>query len=257
MVEASDDRPSLRKHSYNFATLLPPFPKYFLDTIPMDAAAVAARSINAKRSTVSTLAKEDPTAQDSPAYDASDEDASDRTEGDPLATHSQPIRPIPRPKQSKGVSHPSHLSHLVDSDTGTDSPTYDGDIESSTNTIKQAVQHRSLLSLSSTDADGSPTSTPVITPSASTTTLPGKQDSNHLQIPTEPQPVPSASSQFNPSSLTADEIQAFVRKAIDGEQHRKYKINKPPTDRPVRIYADGSINQFAHLVTDERRYRGL
>ncbi|PVG00080.1 hypothetical protein CPB86DRAFT_701996 [Serendipita vermifera] len=210
----------------------------------MDAAAVAARSINAKRSTVSALAKEDPTAQDSPAYDASDEDASDRTEGDPLATHSQPIRPIPRPKQPKGAAHPSHLSHLVDSDTGTDSPTYDGDIESSTNTIKQAVQHRSLLSLSSTDADGSPTSTPVITPSASTATLQGKQDSSHLQVPTEPPPVPSASSQFNPSSLTPEEIQAFVQKAIDGEAHRNYKINEPPTDRPVRVYADGVYDLF-------------
>jgi hypothetical protein len=45
---------------------------------------------------------------------------------------------------------------------------------------------------------------------------------------------------FTPSALAPEDIQAFVRRAIDGEIHRKYKINDPPTDRPVlRIYADG------------------
>lgn len=213
----------------------------------MDAAAVAARSLNIKRSNAQSMSsKQDASAQDSPAYDASDEDASDRTEGDPLNTiHGQLSRPIPRPKQPKGTSHASHLSNLVDSDTGTDSPTYDGDIESSTNTIKQAIHHRSLLSISSTDADGSPTSTPIVTPSASSATLNAAphDDPNHLHVPStapaEPAPASTTSTDMNPASLTVQDIQIFVKKAIDGEAHRQYKINKPPTDRPVRVYADG------------------
>jgi len=216
-------------------------------TQKMDAAAVAARSINLKRSNAQSIAKMDSTAQDSPAYDASDEDASDRTEGDPLTViHGQPQRPIPRPRQPRGPSHPSHLSN-VDSDTGTDSPTYDGDIESSANTVKQPIHHRSLLSISSTDADGSPTGTPMLTPSTSATTLhPLKQpnDADLLHVPStptpsEPSPATIASTQLNPASLTAEEIQAFVQKAIAGEAHRKYKVNKPSTDRPIRVYADG------------------
>lgn len=30
-------------------------------------------------------------------------------------------------------------------------------------------------------------------------------------------------------------------KAIQGDPQRHYKINMPPTDRPVRIYADGAF----------------
>jgi choline-phosphate cytidylyltransferase len=218
-------------------------------TQKMDAAAVAARSISNKRSNAQANAKLDSAAQDSPAYDASDEDASDRTEGDPLnATHGQPLRPVPRPRQLKGPSHASHLTN-ADSDTGTDSPTYDGDIESSTNTVKQAVHHRSLLSISSTDADGSPTGTPVMTPSASSATLhpPKLNDANLLHVPSAStpsalSPTAGTSTDTDPASLTIGDIQAFVRKAIDGETHRKYKINRPPTDRPVRVYADGKLS---------------
>lgn len=190
-------------------------------------AAIAARG-NVKRSPAIT--KLDQTAQDSPAYDASDEDASDRTESN-QSLLPQHLRPFPRPKQVKSNMQ---TSHLADSDTGTDSPTYDGDIESSTN-IKQAVQHRSLLSISSTNS-GSPTTTPIVTPTTSVTTLHPSVQAQPIQ---EPDPVPAAANAFHPSSLSPEDIQAFVRKAMEGEAHRKYKINPPPTDRPVRVYADG------------------
>jgi choline-phosphate cytidylyltransferase len=43
----------------------------------------------------------------------------------------------------------------------------------------------------------------------------------------------------NPSSLSAEEIRAFIQKSIEGKGDRLYKINPPPVGRPVRIYADG------------------
>lgn len=43
----------------------------------------------------------------------------------------------------------------------------------------------------------------------------------------------------NTSLLSSEDIRSFVQRAIDGEEDRQYKINKPPTGRPIRIYADG------------------
>jgi hypothetical protein len=61
-------------------------------------------------------------------------------------------------------------------------------------------------------------------------------------IVTEEPAVPLASKKaFNPAALTPDDIQSFVAKAIEGETHRKYKINTPPVGRPVRVYADGTF----------------
>lgn len=200
----------------------------------MDAS--AARVLNAKRS----LGLNKQVAQDSPAYDASDEDASEgpATAGAPTLV---PQRPIPRPKQP-ARSNVHAAAHLVDSDTGTDSPTYDGDIESTTTITKQPTvnNHRSLLSIASMASESS-TSTSVVTPSASVTPLQiiDHHQDNPLMVPEEPSPVPSARKQFNPASLTPEDIQAFVRRAIEGEEHRSYKILHAPTDRPVRIYADG------------------
>lgn len=75
------------------------------------------------------------------------------------------------------------------------------------------------------------------TPSASVATL--HHHETPLLVPEEPSPVPSASKAFNPASLTMEDIQAFVRRAIEGESHRVYKILAAPVDRPVRVYADG------------------
>jgi choline-phosphate cytidylyltransferase len=57
----------------------------------------------------------------------------------------------------------------------------------------------------------------------------------------EPAPADISTAAFNPAALTPADIQGFVQKAIDGEEWRKYKINPPPTDRPVRVYADGAL----------------
>jgi len=67
----------------------------------------------------------------------------------------------------------------------------------------------------------------------------------------EPAPVPAAKAAFNPALLTQEDIRAFVNKAIVGESWRPYKINKPPVDRPVRIYADGPCSiSYTRTIPD-------
>jgi len=64
----------------------------------------------------------------------------------------------------------------------------------------------------------------------------------------EPSVPTEAKEAFDPAALSADDIQAFVAKAIQGEVHRTYKINLPPKDRPVRVYADGTHPLFNYVI---------
>jgi choline-phosphate cytidylyltransferase len=87
-----------------------------------------------------------------------------------------------------------------------------------------STQHHTQLSPRQTNP-------PIFISQPTTTTSP--------RIIEEPTPTAPGQTAFNPASLTTDDIQGFVKKAIAGESWRKYKINQPPTDRPVRVYADG------------------
>lgn len=235
---------------------------------------------------------------DSPAYDASEEDNDPTDVDDSASTMS-----IPAPssssrtrtlaaagllKASNNAGNNSRRHHLAasflsDSD-GVDSPTYDGDVESSTTAGPESPHpHVSTLRLGHHHHSTSSTSTlntPAPTPGSATTTdyisTPGTEEptspaiDHHYPIfissPTDPlipipisEPaipsyVPSASLSFNPAALKAEDIQAFVQRAIGGAPieesgiERSYKINNPPETRPVRIYADGSSRPFVTLT---------
>jgi hypothetical protein len=139
---------------------------------------------------------------------------------------SHPHRSKPQPK----TKH--HLQTLLSDSDGVDSPTYDGDVESS-------AAHRGA------DPQANPrASTLVHHYSSSTSTLSNPHpetilDATTPDLATEPAVPDQVEPAFNPASLNTADIQSFVQKAIVGESWRKYKINPPPSDRPVRIYADG------------------
>lgn len=200
-------------------------------------------------------------------------------DNDPLTddgiAHSAASLPIPISRHPNiNPTRPSHLKpkrHLLLSDSdGVDSPTYDGDIESSTTAGLDTPAHKPThhhhhhhhevqppdpeTPLSSVFAPSSPntphteplnplspTMRPVttnshlpvfISPPINTTAAP-------LLVTEEPAVAAASKEAFNPAALTPDDIQTFVAKAVKGEDHRNYKINPPPQDRPVRIYADG------------------
>lgn len=162
-------------------------------------------------------------------------------DNDPLSTDdggsSMSIPAISRsakhPFQSKAAFRARHqLASSMLSDDGTDSQTYDGDVESSVTAAAGSHPFNKTLY-------------PTLQHSSSASTLTSQIDDVLLSsesaalAPDEPVPTAEATSTFNPAALTPEHIQAFIREAIEGKSSRSYKINQPPLNRPVRIFADG------------------
>jgi len=143
-------------------------------------------------------------------------------------------------------------------DDGLDSSQYEGDIESSTTAgPDDHFSSKASPFIASNHHHGSSssvnmTSPPPLVQSDSNISVPGVA----VDPPTpaaigttrsfisEP-PKPSGGVEtLNPAGLSQEDVRTFVQKAIDGETWRKYKINKAPTDRAVRIYADGVYDLF-------------
>ena len=184
-------------------------------------------------------------------------------------TGSSNIRSYLKPSAASRIKHQLASSLLSDSD-GVDSPTYDGDVESSATASADTYPSSRAFpyhfhSSSSTSTLSTPI-TPAFIPSSHTAPITEQPNSipppratqpvtNHPVFisppappvnpnvhPEEPPPSAAAIAAFNPAALTQEDIQLFVQKAIEGESFRKYKINPPPTGRLVRVYADGRFS---------------
>lgn len=147
------------------------------------------------------------------------------------------------PHSSKLPSRARHqLASSLLSDDGTDSQTYDGDVESSI--TAGAGQHQAakgFLFTSLHHASSNSTLTSQIEdnpPSPSTSRHPTPPPTAQQVLVPEP-PTYNSVLACNPAALQPEDIQAFVQRAINGEPGRPYYINPPPTGRPVRIFADG------------------
>jgi choline-phosphate cytidylyltransferase len=140
------------------------------------------------------------------------------------------------------------------SDDGVDSPTYDGDIESSTTIGRDrepspVQSHSAVTSTLPSPApitQNLPAVSAVIHPPSTASSSDAEIEparvivyNAHATSLRGPAPVHGAAQASDPSTFSPEEIQAFIRRAINGEPHRKYRINEPPVGRPVRVYADG------------------
>ena len=174
-------------------------------------------------------------------------------------TSNNPRNPHLRPSSAFRGKH--HLAHnlVSDSDAGVDSPTYDGDVESSTTAgANTLTSHRLSYHHHSTSSVSTINTTPNLTPSNESSnpislmrsTNPASHHPVFISPPMstnlppqtvtdEPAVAAPSVAAFNPAALTPEDIQSFISKAIAGESKRGYKINPPPVGRPVRIYADG------------------
>ena len=206
-----------------------------------------------------------PKSVDSPAYDAyvffeficttltlprSEEDNDPLT--DDGSAVSMPVSRLNSANNTRSLNKATRVkqhqlaANLVSDSDGVDSPTYDGDIESSATAGADGHPIKTHRASSSSTLSRPATPSPVVTPGKEASdSVPATRAvdpaSQHLVFISHPEsPVSPLSSTVNPALFTPEDIQAFVKKAVAGDPARTYKINPPPIGRPVRIYADGA-----------------
>lgn len=195
---------------------------------------------------------------DSPAYDASEEDNDPTTDDGTPSVVSIPVshqksRAVTAHSNPLKIHNKKHQQVIDDEDPGVDSPTYDGDVESYTTTGLQYTNQRdSAVSLHDAHSSSESTTSTMTSPFSRPTGL--HPDSSHRPPTSSPltrgettpiPPAPSSGENLNSPSITPEEIQKRVRDTIAGHSEgapgvRSYRINPPPMDRPVVIYADGT-----------------
>jgi choline-phosphate cytidylyltransferase len=155
---------------------------------------------------------------------------------------SRPAQPLRQKTQQAKMKHHLAASVLSDSDR-VDSPTYDGDVESSTvGGYTDTQPHPRASTLTHHYSSSTSTFSNPYTSEAPDNFTPGVDapSTDPLSVARVPRVPAAVQAVFNPAALTPEDIQSFVRKAIEGESWRNYKINPPPAGRPIRIYADGA-----------------
>jgi choline-phosphate cytidylyltransferase len=192
---------------------------------------------------------------DSPAYDASEEDNDPTTDDGTSSASSLPVshqksRAVGSHSNPLKVQNKKHQQVIDDDDPGLDSPTYDGDVESYTTAGHQHISQReSAASLrdaySSSESTVSTMTSPTPLPPDSSHRPPTSSPLTRNETTPEP-PKSSPKESFDPAKATPEEIQKWVKDVIAGHSEgapafREYKINPPPTNRPIVIYADGTF----------------
>lgn len=195
---------------------------------------------------------------DSPAYDASEEDNDPTTDDGASSVVSIPVshqktRAVSTHSGASKIHNKKHQQVIGDEDPGVDSPTYDGDVESYTTAGPQYTNQRdSTISLQDAHSSSGGTTSTMTSPFSRPTDL--QPDSSHRPPTSSPltrnetTPIPPnhpSEERFAPMNITSEEIQKWVRDVVAGHSEgapgsKCYKINPPPTQRPVVIYADGT-----------------